>query len=375
MQTQHFSVAHPFSWYTYYDNGGVSGGVYAGTGLKYDFDFTGFGPSDGVTPVAGGYQKTETVYANGSMRDRSGSSLTEILGAFGQPFGVHGSHAISDCRDPYNDALQQLYDQIRGATAGTGENLGEMHETGKLLNSLAHPIRTFGTVTQDFAKAVSRSRESGAKKAAKQVGQAWTAFHFGAKPVVDDIGNIVSQLTPRLHTQIRVKSRSSQRASGESVTDGTQYFAAHNKTFVSRRVEFGVHYLLANESALAASASGLTNLPLTAWQLTKASFLVDWVFNVGQYLDQVENSLGAGLQFVRGYCTETKQVFTATQFIRTPGSGRSGVAQGHVRTNTKVRTVLGSFPFPRVPSFKPPFKAGGLRLVHAAALLTAALRR
>jgi hypothetical protein len=341
-------------------------------GKSFGFTHTGFGPGDGVNPTVGSFTKTVVRKFHGSMTDLVPGSFVDtrdgnINSFIGDPY-----HASGTMNSSYNKALGKLYDKIRGDTAGLGEDIGERNETLSLLGKLRHPIRTFGEVTRDFARAQKKG-----KKTITNSGSAYLTYAFGVAPLLDDIQNLTKQLDTELsEVQQRVKVRAAQVNSDFGSKTGGNDGVIDSSTYRSHRTEFGIRYFVTDPHLFTASKVGLTNPILTAYQLTTASFLVDWVWNLGDYLDKCENALGFGLSFHSGYQTTTTWVASRCTYSRNKNFGwkiGTGYALGHLSTATKQRTALSTFPFPEPPGITNPFKPGGKRLLSAAALLTSLL--
>jgi hypothetical protein len=112
-----------------------------------------------------------------------------------------------------------------------------------------------------------------------------------------------------------------------------------------------------------------------AWELIPYSFVVDWVFDVGSYLRGMETALLYQSAFRSGYVSEihagTSVETLIGRYVQPTGAnaGRS-ITKGYseVRRVQFIRTKLGTYPFPRKPTFK--VDLGGSQLMSAAALLT-----
>jgi hypothetical protein len=374
---QSFSTSTMSHWTNvfYYPSSVVIVGEGDSVRMHRGFTYAGFGPGDGTQATPGSFVKAEEYAMHGRIwNEYSGPPLytQEISGnltSFGcVPFVAGGTFNSSR-----NKAIDKLYDKIRGETSGAGEDIGERHETLDLLDRLQHPIRTFGEETRDFARSQNKFR-----KAAKNSGGAYLTYAFGVAPLLDDIQSLTKQLDEQLDSvQNRVKVRStSYNTDTESRFSDANQGTTKATTQRSHRTEIGVSYFVTDPTLFRASKAGLTNPVLTAYQLTRASFLVDWVWNLGNYLDRCENALGLGLSFLRGY--ETVTTYEDSQCVYTrevSGAGASGggSARGYMQTRTKQRTRLDGFPFPSPPGITSPFKPGGKRLLSAASLLTSLL--
>lgn len=351
-------------------------GTFTGMGAekRYTFNVSGFGPSNMVDPSPGSFTKEELHYPSGTWTHKNTAYNFNVVysGYWCTSNGLylfHANPAISALLDPYTACLQDMYDKIRGPAGGLDEVIGELGETKKLYDSLRNPISGFGRATKSFANAVTRAK--GTRNAAKQIADAQLTYAFGAAPLVDSINNTVTQLQPKLEERRTVKAFKTMRTVDTESRASGNGFTANARTACSSRCQLSVTFFVIDPDLLTASVLGLTNPLSTAWALSRGSFLIDWAFNVGQYLDQVENSLGLGLQFVRGYRTNTVRYDTTVVYTRNDVD--SGYCKGSYTSKSKNRTILHTFPFPRIPQFNPPFKGGGKRLLNASALLAGLL--
>ncbi len=356
-----------------YDRNGNAGDVVVSTTYASQrvFTYTGFGDGDFAGPTPGNLTVSEKNFMLGTYNSRRYTGeLTAIYGYLYQ-FGVEPFLASGTVSSSYNKAVDKLYDKIRGDTAGLGEDIGERNETFKLLGKLQSPIRTFGEVTRDFARAAKK-----AKAGAKSIGGAYLTYAFGVAPILDDIQNATDQLDKHLDSvQTRVKVRAGNTSCFE---ESRVQIQGENRsmTNASDRTEIGVSYFVTDPALFTASKVGITNPVLTAYQLTRLSFLVDYVWNLGNYLDKCENALGFGLLFKSGYKTTSTSKSARCVWTMDFNSGftrDTGYAHGHMAVRTKARTVLYTFPFPELPGLTNPYKPGGKRLLSMAALLTGLL--
>lgn len=110
---------------------------------------------------------------------------------------------------------------------------------------------------------------------------------------------------------------------------------------------------VSNPALYAAAGVGLTNPLLLKWELTKLSFVVDWLVPVGDLLSALDATLG--LEFVTGCHTE----FIKTSNFVTPAMGiKKGTSRwqvtnlmsegvsGNYEAVKYTRTAIKSFPWP-----------------------------
>ncbi len=350
-------------------------------GPKYSrhFRFAGFGNGDGNYPVEGWYDINESFGCSGVDREYTipinPASVLQTVGnnldAGDNGRFTPGSLTHSPA-NIYNRALDDLYEGIRHNGTGAAETAGESLRAGSEFLERYRDIPAYRN-SPNLVDLLNR-RLGSARSVAKSGGSAWLAWAFGIKPGLETLHAISEQVAKQLTTELHsAKGRASRR----EVLNGTVFKVGRNTTTTSSRgdrCELGCSYFIVNPELFESSLNGFTNPALLAWQLTRASFLVDWVWNFGNYLDKLENSFGFGLQFVHGYKTDVQKTNLEWNVHfdgPTPGGTHALCYARGARIHTfKQRQRLGDFPRPELPSFKPPIKSGSQRVLHLAALLT-----
>lgn len=302
-----------------------------------------------------GFTRTIDIYGNGtyvSGSDIEGTSPSVV--------------AISYDATTYNNALGDLYDQIRGGV-DLSIDFAESHQARKMMSKTIRGMKSLATT---FAK-MRRSNP-------KDWGNLWLEFTYGWKPLASSIygtgSRIMTELTNgsdrfmELTGKAKTKDGYKLRYGNGSTTDaGVQNIVTENRCRVHCRFRFA-------QSRLDVLA-GFTSLnPVSiAWELTPYSFVVDWFVNVSGYLRNYENSLLYGTDFLDGFVSEgwqsknTEIKSRSSRSASAPYSQYTKSVKGSAIETGFRRTVLGSIPKPRAPRFDP--KLGTSRLVSAAALL------
>jgi hypothetical protein len=112
-----------------------------------------------------------------------------------------------------------------------------------------------------------------------------------------------------------------------------------------------------------------------AWELLPYSFVVDWFVDVGGYLRDLESAFLYRSSYVRGYFTHTRRyemTHRISDEVQSGSNHSTGVYEAS-RYNSEKRREIVSWPFPKLPTFRP--KLGWQRLVSAAGLLAGFLGR
>jgi hypothetical protein len=259
----------------------------------------------------------------------------------------------------YNAALSKLNEKVRG-TLDLSTALAQAGQT----------TRMFGATDklELFAKL-----KLGGKSSISAISSAWLEFQYGWRPLVDDIYGSLDEATNLILNEIeRVKARSQDTVTYSSNVSVPTPVGVFN----GRPVHKGLHVC---EFGLRFKTKGhnldrwISLNPITiAWELIPYSFIVDWFFNVGGYIRDLETSLLYGNSFVDGYCTQG--TFTDSTYKGSFGNAETiGVASSSLKYRYLNRVKLSSYPCPRLPSFK--VDLGSQRLLNAAALLGVLLKR
>jgi len=208
----------------------------------------------------------------------------------------------------------------------------------------------------------------------KNWGKKWLEYQYGWRPLVNSIyGTFDALMHRRIYTLKRVRGKARRFVRSEN-----KFLDQFGFGSVERVIEVGRYrYLIVAEYDLKNTEkqllSGYTSLnPVgIAWELVPYSFVVDWFYDIGGYLKNMESALLFGTGFVRGYSVYGYK--SEQQGILT-GSGTSfGItnvwnADAVSRQSYKLRSPIGVFPFPRIPRFES--NLGWQRLFSAGSLLS-----
>lgn len=205
---------------------------------------------------------------------------------------------------------------------------------------------------------------------------AWLELQYGWKPLLFDIKNAAETLADRLHDP---HSRRTTAKVGKTVSSNwkdegglieyaprlraNRYLSTTSKLTAS--VTFELDY-----SASAATAVGITNPALVAWELVPYSFVVDWFIPVGDFLNTLDSTFGK--TFVDGYTYEkSKHELFYNVYEREGYDNASGTQTCSLAIKRRQRLL--SFPEPELPSFSP--KLSLTKMTSALALMQAAFGR
>jgi hypothetical protein len=329
---------------------------------------------DKKKPTSFFYEATRSFNYNGSeiVYVPSGGGhypQTETIGVLsGNHVYARCSSRLPDMRNfHYNRALSQLNEKTRGQL-DLSVSLAEGSQTARMFASCGR-----------LESYVKLSRNSSLwREIAKGVGGAWLKWQYGLRPLVQDVYGSVDELyrstLPKLLT---VQAKSSQRLPAALALDSI--FSPSRPTSASSSGVQGCmfHIRFKEKGGFDLPRWGSLNPASLAWETLPYSFVVDWVYDVGGMLRSLETSLLYGSSFVDGYVTELRAIdlyHSALPETRaTSGAYQRRDAVSSYSYRRFRRTALGSYPAPRLPTFR--VNLGTERLFSAASLLSQFLGR
>lgn len=224
-------------------------------------------------------------------------------------------------------------------------------------------------------------------KAGKSVSQNWLELQYGWKPLLSDIAATIEAVHRSYHPSLRTArgagtswSFSSADVMGPfngSFASVQPYVAG--KRVVERQTKclIGIQYSVSDADKLFLSQTGFTSPLSLAWEILPFSFVVDWIYPLGPYLERL--TAFDGLTFRGGF--ESHLVRETTGLILSQ-SGIHGVSPQRVAITNRGGTQRQAVKFERVklftfPSVPSPRLKNPISVVHAAnalALVRAAFR-
>lgn len=291
----------------------------------------------------------------------------------------------------YNKALGKLVDKLRDSELNVATSVGEARETLGMLMSIAQGASRALRLLQkakrspagreELRKLLTSFGKNYLRNPLQQTGSAWLAWSVGVAPLLADIDNWRNHVLSGRDLSLRFKLDS--RASAYQ-KDSTTFLVSDHAWRIemehSHRVEFGAEFEITNLHQFENWRAGLTARPTLVWELTTLSFVVDYFYNIGQYLELYEASvLNNGVRLVSGYCTHgtkneqqkslaysSRQQYPAGHWAEWEFISRSYHCRRSV--TTKARSLIHSLPVPNLPT--PTIPKASTPLLNIAALLS-----
>lgn len=289
----------------------------------------------------------------------SGYSISSLLAS--PDWGLDGK--LQEC---HNKAYQKFLDGVR-TSVGMGTDLAEYKET---LNLLSTAFRALRNPVKTFTKQVKRYKHLGPKAALKDMPNAWLAFHFGVEPLVRDVYSLIDRLSaPKDPKCVTTTAKCSNTYSGPRnvswyTDDATLKGRVRISAFVTRE----------NDNLALMNDLGLLNPLSIAWELVPYSFVADWFFPVGQYINSISDLAGYKVHdcYVTWFASGSRTAnwiedrVNINAFLALKYSTQGFRMQRSVLGEKDPSMVMQHFPLPEVPSL--------VRSVTAVSLLLQNLR-
>lgn len=226
---------------------------------------------------------------SGNGASSSGNPLRDPLFRF---------HSDAEFAFLKNDALKKF----NGSIADRAEWLINLHQRREAISMIT--TRTMQLLK--FTRAVRRMDFIGAHKAlfpgtrgkppagwrqrVKTPANLWLEFHFGWKPLIQDIGTSVDVLQSDFSLRT-LRQAAKVEYPIQVVEDNTNYYTTTN---IIRKYRYTIraNVQVTNPNLYLANRLGLTNPALVVWDAVPFSFVVDWFVPVGQFLSSFTEYLG-----------------------------------------------------------------------------------
>lgn len=168
----------------------------------------------------------------------------------------------------------------------------------------------------------------------------WLEYHFAIAPVMSDIYNICMQQRPQHSSKIRVRATESET----KLDSGKDWAGAWNtsNTVTVRKTLTG--FASVTDPVLAAGNNVGLDPTKFLWDVLPFSFVVDWFFNVGQWIDTISTPGWAVVNTSVTTLTKRKSVTHAYCIMTAPNGYYSTLGSGVTREMTSYKREPGPLP-------------------------------
>lgn len=311
-----------------------------------------------------------------TIRDESSSTFD---------LGWTGLSSIDDATiqtEMQNDAMNKFINK----SSGFRSNLADMYRTRQeTINMVSSTMNRLGRAVLALRRGNWRgccgSLGIAPKKVANlhNIPQAWLAYQYGWKPLIEDVHNIVSANLPE--ASIKLKAGAANRSLNlnrvSPVPPARENIQGECSVSLNYRCSVSGEVYAVNSALASASQYGLTNPAALAWEALPFSFVVDWFLPLGNYFEAMTSMDGLAVRNVsRTYVAKAElngrffKPFYGTTIVNAEVQYpvNAGFSCSSLRHYREIPAV--SYAFPRLQN--------PLSLVHfseAASLLATAFRR
>lgn len=281
-------------------------------------------------------------------------------------------------------ALNKALNALNDGDINLAQALGEMPQTAALVASscarIAKQVRGFrkGFSAKDWSQ-VKRNLSSWRNSNGSfnhGPTDAWLELQYGWKPLAADVHGAMETVYDRARqypatVRISKKSRDFFRS-----TQNMSSFGGQNVYWqVTNEVSAHAVLIYALDDPLAATfaRTGISNPLLLGWELAPFSFVVDWFFPVGNFLQA--RAAANGWRFISGSLSSLAQMKALGEDVKLNGANYEikSVVRPQAKGHRFYRTVFSTSPAAVPPSFKNPFSA--VHVANAFALLVGAFKK
>lgn len=263
-------------------------------------------------------------------RKRDGNDVIVSAGDFSQiwgftPFVLEGS---SESHLASNKAFSRLANQAAGVRLNAAQFLAERKQVADLLadtasriakaaralkradlrgftqalslsgSQRAHLARKKGLTTREITLAdakQARQIESQFARVArtplsKRISTHWLEYVYGWRPLLADVHDAAELLAEKIETDQGYGG--TLKSSGKSAKWTETFFnegygAPDSETKTEYRTRYVANYYLDDEGKALLAQTGISNPLLLGWELLPYSFVIDWFYPVGSYLESL----------------------------------------------------------------------------------------
>lgn len=168
----------------------------------------------------------------------------------------------------------------------------------------------------------------------------WLEYHFAIAPVMQDIYNVCMQQQPQHGSKIRVRAT----ASATEVDMGKDWAGRWNtsNTVTVRKTYTG--FAAVTDPVLASGNYVGLDPTKFLWDIIPFSFVVEWFFNVGQWIDTISTPGWSVINTSVTTLTKRKSVTHAYCTMTTAQGSYSTLGSGVTREEVSYKREAGPFP-------------------------------
>lgn len=273
-----------------------------------------------------------------------------------------------------NAALIDALTKLKGQGVNLGQAFAERDQTARLVGDTASRIaRAYRATRKGDLRGAARALGASWKKQPRN----WLELQYGWKPLLSDVYNSVEELKGLDPSEWLVTVKGTKRLVSRREFDDK--FAAsvpfRNSEELFQGAFVRLDYHPSNTFQATLTRIGLTNPLALAWELLPYSFVVDWFWPIGDWLNVLDAT--SGFDFAGGSLSTITRYGVHLKPIHYMVGGaqlkRNSFSEGYTRSVSLNRSVYGASPLPRPPGLKNPASLG--HMANGLSLLAEAFGR
>lgn len=292
---------------------------------------------------------SQVVYTNGDIETSDG----------GNSVGQLPARPSADTTKVYNEALSRAYGKIYG-DMNIAVDVAEWRQTRDMLNA-TRQAEAF------MAKRIPLLRKAGSL---------WLQYVYGWRPLAQTVWSAAYEMQNRMIDRVTVATGRASDTQAINSTSSSTYERIILKGQVKTRALVKVRY---QEDGIPPISRWMSLNPASiAWELTPYSFVVDWFYNIGGYMQDFERALLLNRSFRDGFVSlsslsDVQRIRQSTGFTSPDQKSVLYEYTSRGQWKSMSRTKLSAPPLPRPPVLNTHLGSG--RLLNAASLLSQFLGR
>jgi len=217
--------------------------------------------------------------------------------------------------------------------------IGELRET---IQYFRNPLNSLKREVEDARRWKRRKRKLDTKTTAEYISDNWLSYRYSIRPILNDLRNAAEAVARTVldHEPVRKTARGSASESGTSNASGSASFTDYNtSTNTTKSVRTGVLYELSRDPNT--FGVGTERIGVALWEVIPLSFVLDWFFNVGTFIEAITPI--AGVRRLSSWTTVQTTSITTRDSWRarggTYGNGQTRVITSDAHCTEKYTSV------------------------------------
>lgn len=269
---------------------------------------------------------------------------------------------------PKDDAIRAFYKEASAFKTNVAEMIATRQQTINMVADAAKQVADLMRgLKRTLADEASGRRKRKSKSKDDSISARWLELQYGWLPLVQGVYDSVNNPLPPLSRVIT--QRRTRNGQWVVKTNMARSFNVSFTGYLRSTVTVSARVTASNTLLAAAHEYGLDNPALLAWELIPYSFVVDWFFQVGAYLEAMTALSGLTVEdasTTTSWTADMNQLWVSNIQGNASTTYTSTAGTNVVSIKEKSR-VLGLPPYPTLPKFKSPLSLN--HLANALALL------